>query len=66
MSTVGEDFPLEQARVREILGYYKEAGPAGSFAALDIEQTLLRADKAAMSGDVTAILRSYCELKEIE
>lgn len=61
--SVGEDFPLEQARVRELLTSYKSLGPVGTFGALMIEQALQRADKAAISGDVVAILSSYAELK---
>jgi hypothetical protein len=62
-TSVGEQFPLEQARVRELLTAYKQIGPAGAFGALMIEQALRRADQAAISGDVVAILRSYEELK---
>lgn len=64
--TVGDEFPKEQARVREVLGHYKEIGPAGAFGAAMIEAALKRADEAAMSGDIVAILRSYQELKGIE
>lgn len=66
MSSVGEEFPKQQARVRTLLGHYKEIGPAGAFGAMMIEAALRRADEAAMSGDVVAILRSYQELKECE
>lgn len=63
MSSVGEEFPKEQARVRELLGEYKAIGPSGAFGAIMIEQVLQRAEKAAISGDIIAILRSYEELK---
>lgn len=62
-TSVGEQFPLEQARVRELLTQYKAIGPAGAFGAAMIEQALRRADQATISGDVLAILRSYEELK---
>lgn len=65
-TSVGEQFPLEQARVRELLAVYKGLGPAGMFGALMLEQALQRADQAAISGDVVAILRSYQELKGCE
>jgi hypothetical protein len=55
-----------QAHVREVLGEYKKIGPAGAFGAMMIEQTLKRADEAAMSGDVVAMLRAYEEMKGIE
>lgn len=64
--SVGEEFPKQQARVREVLQSYREIGPAGTFGASIIEQTLRRADEAAMSGDVVAIVRSYQEMLEIE
>lgn len=64
--TVGDDFPRQQARVREILGLYRQIGPAGAFGAAMIEQTLRRADAAIASGDIVAILRSYEELREVK
>lgn len=64
--SVGDDFPRQQARVREVLGYYKEIGPAGAFGAATIEATLRRADAAMASGDIVAILRSYQEMKEVQ
>ena len=65
MKTVGEEFPKEQARVRELLGIYKSI-PTGQFGALMIEQVLQRAEKAAISGDLIEILKSYKELKDCE
>ena len=65
MSSLGEEFPKQQARVREILGHYKEIGPSGMFGAAMIEQTLKRADEAAISGDVIAMIQSYEELKKV-
>lgn len=64
--SVGELFPIEQARVRELLGIYKSLGPAGTFGALVLENALSRADQAAISGDPVAILRSYEELRGCE
>lgn len=63
MSSVGEEFPKEQARVRELLTEYKAIGPAGAFGAAMLEQILQRADQAAIGGDPVAILMSYEELK---
>lgn len=65
MSSLGEELPKELARVRKILGYYKEIGPAGIFGATMIEQALQRADRASISGDVVAMIQSYEELKGI-
>lgn len=66
MTTLGDDYPREQARVREVLGYYKAIGPAGAFGAAMIEDVLRRADKAAVEGDVVAMIHLYQEMKGIE
>lgn len=66
MASLAEDFPLEQARVRELLSVYRSLGPSGFFGASMIEQVLKRADSAAISGDVIAMIRSYKEMKECE
>ena len=58
--------PKEQARVRVILGHYKEIGPAGMFGAAFIEQDLREADAAASSGDVVRMIRAFKKLQEIE
>jgi len=64
--TLGDALPAEMARVRTILGYYKEIGPAGSFGAAMIEQNLRFADDAVMGGDIVEMARAYKALKEIE
>ena len=66
MSSLGEEFPIEQARVREVLGIYKEIGPAGAFGAMNIEIALREADQAAVSGDLIRMMMAYEELKSIE
>ena len=66
MTTLGEELPKEQARVREILGHYKEIGPAGRFGALMIEQILQKADRAIISGDLVEMTAAYNRLKAIE
>ena len=66
MSSLAEQYPKEQARVREVLGYYKEIGPAGIFGAMMIEQTLRKADEAALSGDIVQMLAVFQEMKEIK
>jgi hypothetical protein len=63
-TSIGEDFPREQQRCRELIELYKSIGPAGAFGAMMIEQVLQRADRAMASGDVVQILRSYQEMKE--
>lgn len=64
--SLGEALPKEQARVREILGFYKEIGPAGAFGAAMIEQDLRRADEAVISGDLVAMIQAYNTLREIK
>ncbi len=66
INTLGDALPKEMARVREVLGLYREIGPAGAFGAMGIEQKLRQADQAVMSGDIVAMLRAYQDLKEIE
>ena len=63
--SLAEALPKEQARVREVLGHYKAIGPAGFFGALMIEVELAKADRAAASGDVVAMIRALESLKEI-
>jgi hypothetical protein len=64
-TSVGEDFPKEQKRVRELVTRYRDPmlGGAGEFAARMMEASLANADQAAISGDVVAILAAYEELK---
>lgn len=64
VKTLAEALPEQQARVRRIIGYYREIGPAGLFAIALMEAALRRADEAAASGDVVAMLRAHEELKE--
>ena len=62
---LAEALPREMARVRKVLGHYREIGPAGMFGAAMIERDLRAADRAVMSGDVVAMLRSLETLKGI-
>ena len=64
MSSVGEDFPTQQARVRALLEQYRVIGPNGAFGALMIRQVLARAEEAMASGDVVRIVHAYQELTE--
>jgi hypothetical protein len=64
--TLAEALPEEIARVRELLGHYKELGPVGSFGAAMIECALRRADDATTQQDTVAMLRSLYELQEFE
>jgi hypothetical protein len=62
MSNLAEELPKEQQRVRELLTVY-EGIPTGGFGAMMLRQALTRAEQAAASGDVVAMLRSYEALK---
>jgi hypothetical protein len=62
MASLAQDFPKEQQRVRELLEVYNTI-PTGAFGAASLRQALTRAEQAAASGDVIAMLRSYEELK---
>lgn len=64
--TLADALPREMARVREVLCLYRSIGPAGMFGAAFIEQDLAEADRAVMSGDLVAMLKSYETLKQIE
>lgn len=66
MATLGEEYPKQQARVRTILGYYKEIGPAGAFGAAWIEDLLQRADKAAVEQDLPAMISCFKEMQEVK
>lgn len=63
--TLADAFPREQQRVRELLTVY-EGIPTGGFGAAMLRQTLDRAERAAISGDITQILTSYQELKDCQ
>jgi len=63
MSTLGDEYPKEQARCRELVRAYRELGPTGRIGALMIEETLRRADEAAAHGDVVAMIGLFQEMK---
>jgi hypothetical protein len=66
ITTLADALPAEMARVRVVLGHYKELGPVGAIGAMFIEQDLQAADKAVMSGDVVDMLQAFETLKGIE
>jgi len=63
--TLADALPKEMARVRVVLGHYRELGPVGRFGAHFIECDLREADNAVMSGDVVRMIRALQTLKEI-
>jgi hypothetical protein len=64
MSSLGEQYPQEQARVRELLGIYKSIGPGGAFGAAGLEAVLREADAAAISGDLVRMIRAFKAMQE--
>ncbi len=66
MTSLGDEFPKQQARLRTLLGYGKEIGPAGTFYCAVIEDVLRRADKAAIEQDLAAMITIYQEMQEIQ
>lgn len=63
MTSFGEDYLKQRARLRESLEHYRLIGPAGAYGASMIEQTLLRADNAALNGDIRAMCECYVEME---
>ena len=63
---LAEALPKEQARVREVLGHYRDIGHHGAFGTNIIELTLKKADEAIASGDIVAMMKAYQELKKVE
>jgi hypothetical protein len=65
MRSLGTELPTELARVRKVLGQYKEIGPSGQFGAMIIEDLLRRTDAAMIEGDTVTLISLYQELKEV-
>ena len=66
MTTLGQEYPKQQARVRELLGQYQSLGMNGAFAASCLEDVLQRADRAAVAGDLPEMIRCFDEMKGCE
>lgn len=66
VTSIGEEFPKEQARVREVLASYKAIGPPGAFGAAMIEIILREADQAMASGDLVAMLKAFHKMRGVE
>lgn len=70
MSSLGEEYPKEQARVRAIRDQYVECRGMPQvnveFAIALMDAALKEADEAAVSGDLPRMIRAYSALKEFE
>ena len=64
MSTLAEEYPKEQARVRALLQIYRNLGPVGQFGAMMLERALREADEAAAEQDLVRMVRAFADLKE--
>jgi len=64
--SLGDAYPKEQARLRELLTEYEAIGPVGAFGLAVIKDVLRRADEAAISGDLVVMIRLYHEMKEYQ
>lgn len=64
--SLAEAFPREQQRARELLDQYRSIGPDGLFGCVVIEEALRRADRAAASQDIVAMVHSYKELQGLK
>lgn len=63
--SLADAFIAEQARCRDLLSIYRSLPDnAGAFGAMFIDDMLRRADRAAMEGDVVAMLRIYQEMRD--
>lgn len=66
MNTLGDDYPRQQARMRILRDQGLALGPVGFFYAAQADDILRRADEAAISGDLTAMIGVYQEMKEFK
>lgn len=66
MSSLGEEYPKQQARCRELLKQYQEIGTAGVFGAAMIEGVLREADEAAVQQDLPRMIIMFERMKGCE
>lgn len=63
MTTIAEELPRQQARCRQILEQALKIGPAGTFLATMLRQSLARAERAAAQGDPVAMIQALNDLR---
>ncbi len=63
MPTLAEELPRQQARCRELLEHAIDIGPAATFMAAMLRESLARAEAAAAAGDLAAIAISLNDLE---
>lgn len=68
MTSLGEEYPKEQARCRDVLEVYISAGNIPgcntNFAVANIKDMLSRADQAVIQGDLVEMIKCFQEMKE--
>ncbi|MEE8468861.1 MAG: hypothetical protein V3T22_10410 [Planctomycetota bacterium] len=66
-SSLGTEYPVQQARVRALITRYRALPDgAGNIGAMLMEDTLKRADAAAISGDLLGMITSFKEMETCE
>jgi hypothetical protein len=63
VTTIVDDYPHEQARLRELIKVYESLGLVGPFNKCIIEAALREADAAMASGDIVRIVLAYQSMK---
>lgn len=63
MKSLASAYPAEQQRLRDLLARYRAQGEAGMFGAMNLENLLRKADRAAVSGDVIEMLEVFVEME---
>lgn len=66
VNTLGDQYPREQARLRELIGAYERIGPPGVFGLAHIRDVLARADAAAANQDLAEMVRCFVEMGACE
>ena len=66
MASLAEEYPKEQARLRELSQAYSEIGPPGAYGKAAIDSVLNRAEAAAASHDTVAMIYAYREMEGCE
>ena len=66
MSTLGDEYPKQQARLRNIMRALAEIGPSGHFLIAIIEDIMRRADKAVIDQDVVGMVAVFKEMQEVK
>lgn len=69
-TSLGADYPNQQARIRQLIAAYEEfldtPGVNVTFALAMLRDVQRRADEAAVSGDVQAMIGLYREMEACE